>query len=42
MQEWEGPEHKKREKLAGRFWKAVTFLMMSAFPITALTPDLGR
>lgn len=32
----------RREKLAGRFWKAVTFPMMSAFPITALTPDPGR
>lgn len=41
-QEGEGPRDKEREKLAGRFWKAVTFPMMSAFPITALTPDPGR
>lgn len=33
---------KKRDKLARRFWKAVTFSMMSAFPITALTQDLRR
>lgn len=37
-----GRRDKEREKLAGRFWKAVTFLMMSAFPITALTRDPGR
>ena len=42
VQEGEGPRDKEREKLAGRFWKAVTFPMMSAFPITALTPDPGR
>lgn len=42
MQEGEGPRDKEREKLAGKFWKAVTFPMMSAFPITALTSDPGR
>lgn len=33
---------KEKEMLAGRFWKAVTYPIMSAFPITALTLDLGR
>lgn len=41
-QEGEGLRDKEREKLAGWFWKAVTFPMMSAFPITALTPDPAR
>lgn len=38
----EGEGLRNREKLAGRFWKAVTFPVMSAFPITALTLDPGR
>lgn len=42
VQKEEGLMIKKREKLARRFWKAVTFSMMSAFPITALTQDPQR
>lgn len=33
---------RKKKRLAGRFCKAVTFPMMGAFPITALTLDPGR
>lgn len=41
-QEGEGQRDKEREEQAGRFWKVVTFPVMSAFPITALTLDPGR